>query len=58
MSRLLILALAVIAVFAGLIPLDKLVDYFIYIKIIRDIKKDDFIEDHFNKNWLDSCGRE
>ena len=41
-----------------MLPLDKLVDYFIYSKIIRDIKKYDFIEDHFNKNWLDSCGRE
>ena len=40
-----------------MLPLDKLVDYLIYSKIICDIKRYDFIEDHFNKNWLDSCGR-
>ena len=43
--------------FTGLINVINKVDYFIYSKIIRDIKKYDFIEDHFNKNWLDSCGR-
>lgn len=41
-----------------MLPLDKLVDYFIYSKVIPNIKKYDFIEDHFNNNWLDSCGRE
>ena len=37
-----------------MLPLDKLVDYFIYSKIIPNIKKYDFIEEHFNNNWLDA----
>jgi len=39
-----------------MIPLDKLIDYLIYSKIIPDIDRCDFLDDHFNKEWLDNSG--
>ena len=41
-----------------MLPLYKLVDDVIDSKVIPNIKKYDFIEEHFNNNWLNSCGRE
>lgn len=39
-----------------MLPLDKLIDYLIYSKVIPDIDRYDFLDDHFNKEWLDSSG--
>lgn len=39
-----------------MLPLDKLIDYLIYSKIIPDIDRYDFLDDNFNKEWLNSSG--
>lgn len=39
-----------------MLPLDKFIDYLIYSKVIPDIDRYDFLDDHFNKEWLDSSG--
>lgn len=39
-----------------MLPLDKFIDYLIYSKVIPDIDRYDFLDDYFNKEWLDSSG--
>ena len=39
-----------------MLPLDKFIDYLIYSKVIPDIDSYDFLDDNFNKEWLDSSG--
>lgn len=39
-----------------MLPLDKLIDYLIYSKVIPDIDRYDFLDDNFNKEWLDNSG--
>lgn len=39
-----------------MLPLDKFIDYLIYSKVIPDIDRYDFLDGHFNKEWLDSSG--
>lgn len=37
-----------------MLPLDKLVDYLIHCKIIPDIDRYDFLDNNFNREWLDN----
>lgn len=39
-----------------MLPLDKFIDYLIYSKVIPDIDRYDFLDDNFNKEWLDNSG--
>lgn len=39
-----------------MLPLDKYIDYLIYSKVIPDLDRYDFLDDNFNKEWLDSSG--
>ena len=39
-----------------MLPIDKFIDYLIHCKIIPDIDRYDFLDDHFNKEWLDNSG--
>lgn len=39
-----------------MLPLDKFIDYLIYSKVIPDIDSYDFLDDNFNKEWLDNSG--
>ena len=39
-----------------MLPLDKFIDYLIYSKIIPDIDRYDFLDNNFNKEWLDNSG--
>lgn len=39
-----------------MLPLDKFIDYLIYSKVIPDIDGYDFLDDNFNKEWLDNSG--
>lgn len=39
-----------------MLPMDKFIDYLIHCKIIPDIDRYDFLDDNFNKEWLDSSG--
>ena len=39
-----------------MLPLDKFIDYLIYSKVIPDIDRYDFLDNNFNKEWLDNSG--
>ena len=39
-----------------MLPIDKLIDYLIHCKIIPDIDRYDFLDNNFNKEWLDNSG--
>ena len=39
-----------------MLPIDKFIDYLIYSKVIPDIDRYDFLDDNFNKEWLNSSG--
>lgn len=39
-----------------ILPIDKLIDYLIHCKIIPDIDRYDFLDNNFNKEWLDNSG--
>lgn len=39
-----------------MLPLDKYIDYLIYSKVIPDLDRYDFLDEYFNKEWLDSSG--
>ncbi len=39
-----------------MLPIDKFIDYLIHCKIIPDIDSYDFLDDNFNKEWLNNSG--
>ena len=39
-----------------MLPIDKFIGYLIYCKVIPDIDSYDFLDDNFNKEWLNSSG--
>ena len=39
-----------------MLPIDKFIDYLIHCKVIPDIDSYDFLDDNFNKEWLDNSG--
>lgn len=39
-----------------MLPIDKFIDYLIYKKVIPNLNRYDFLDEHFDRDWLDNSG--